>query len=166
MKDHVDYLIGIDINKEGIDKIAQKDIIYGNIEELYEVTEIKDINWDIIVAGDVIEHTRNPGKVLVQLYELMSDNTKLIITIPNVFSIKFIYYMLRYGILGKEKYMPGHIFWLSYATFLELIKGTNLEIESSYFLVSARPKGINKIAYALLTKFGIFSPGLFYILKK
>lgn len=102
----------------------------------------------------------------MRINDVMSKGIKLIVTLPNVFSFRFIYYALRYGILGKEICLVGHTFGSSYATFTQLIKGASLEVESFYFLVGTEPKGFWKIVYKLLKKFPLYSPGLFFILRK
>ncbi|ASJ03583.1 hypothetical protein A3L09_10105 [Thermococcus profundus] len=166
MREHAKFLLGIDVDKEAIELIKQPDIIYGNVEEFDKIEEIKNIKWDVIVAADVIEHTKNPGEALERISKVMSKETKLIVTLPNAFSLRFIYYMLRHGIFGREMYLAGHTFWPTYATFMRLIKGTDLEVESFYFSVGTAPRGFWKIAYKILKKFPIYSPGLFFILRK
>lgn len=53
-------------------------IIRGNME-----TCLFDNTFDVIIAGDVIEHVNNQGLFLSNIYKHLRPNGKLIITTPN-----------------------------------------------------------------------------------
>jgi 2-polyprenyl-3-methyl-5-hydroxy-6-metoxy-1,4-benzoquinol methylase len=168
MRKYAKYLVGVDIDKEAIELLKPHDIVYGSIENLEQINDIKKIEWDVIVAADVIEHTSNPGNALAGIKKCMTEKTKLIITLPNVYSIRFLYYAIRSGIFNRENYHVGHTFWPSYETFMLLIKEAGLEVDSfnfcMYVPMLSSPKSI-KIIFKLLNVFPIYSSGLFFVLK-
>ena len=94
-------LIGIDILKEYITELNEKgfNIVFGNVEKLDEVTELDKKIFDVIIAGDLIEHLFNQGKFLDSIRLFCDKNTEVIITTPNCFSTKF---MIAYFFYGKE----------------------------------------------------------------
>lgn len=73
-------VVGIDIYKEGIRKARELgfNIIYGNAE-----VYISDKKFDIVLAGDVIEHLNNPGLFLNCVKKNLKKNGKLILTTTN-----------------------------------------------------------------------------------
>lgn len=166
MRDYAEYLIGVDIDKEAIELLKSHDIIFGNIENLEQINDIKETEWDIIVAADVIEHTTNPGNALRGIKKCMTEKTKLIITLPNVFNIQFLYYAIRHGIFNREKYIVGHTFWPSYGTFILLIKDAGLEVDSFNFSILWSPKKMKIVILKLLNFFPMYSSALFFVLKK
>lgn len=82
-------LIGVDLpdspidSKEifGVDKTyisTNEKIVFGNMETLQ-----LDEQFDVVVAGDVIEHVSNQGLFLENISKHLVDNGKLIISTPN-----------------------------------------------------------------------------------
>ena len=39
--------------------------------------------FDVVLAGDVLEHVRDPGRVLEQARELLAPGGRLIVSVPN-----------------------------------------------------------------------------------
>ncbi len=92
--------------------------------------------YDFIVLADVIEHTENPLMVIKDLFKYVQNNTKIILSIPNVafgsvrinlLNGKFDYTNL--GILEKT-----HLRFFTLSTIKKLISNTNFKIETLYFL--------------------------------
>ena len=77
-----------------------KNIFYGDvIQNEYEI-DLNKFHFDYIIFGDVIEHLENPGLGLDNIKNLVSKNTKLILTAPNCFS----YAGVRNILTRKETY--------------------------------------------------------------
>jgi SAM-dependent methyltransferase len=74
---------GIDLCKIGIDYMEKNG--FSNIY-LMDAENIKiERKFDIIVAGDVVEHLSNPGLFLQKIPNLLSTNGKLIISVPHAY---------------------------------------------------------------------------------
>jgi len=44
-----------------------------------------DRKFDIVIAGDIIEHLSNPGQMLDEIKRFCGSDTRVIITTPNAF---------------------------------------------------------------------------------
>ena len=128
-------LYGLDSDQEGIDILAahgSKNLVLADLEHL-ENCELND-TFDIIVAGEVIEHVNNPGLFLDGIKRFMSPDSRLILTTPNAYcAMRFFYYGLR-GRRGlAEPVHPDHVAYYSYSTLKVLVERHGLRIEHFYF---------------------------------
>ena len=118
-------VIGIDINPEYI-KISEEKIkksgfkphiILAKGEEL----PFEDNDFDFINCVEVLEHTNDPKKVLMECYRVLKDNGQIFITIHNRFGAKDAHYKLWFlnwlpkflknkyiKLMGKEKEKQRH----------------------------------------------------------
>lgn len=124
-------LWGLDSSKEGCQILRNMGfdrIIQGDVENLN--IELKRHNFDIILAGEIIEHLSNPGIFVKNLTSLMKDNAILIVTTPNAFSFKrFMFAMVR-----REKVHYDHNFYFSYRTINHLLESYQLKcIDICYY---------------------------------
>jgi len=75
------------------------------------------ISFDVVVAGELIEHLNNPGKFFSALMEVMTPETLLILTTPNVHAMK----LALYTLLGKERVNEDHRFFFSFSTLSRML---------------------------------------------
>ncbi|MBV9215697.1 MAG: methyltransferase domain-containing protein, partial [Acidobacteria bacterium] len=88
-------------------------------------------DFDVIVAGEVIEHLNNPGLFLTGVKKLMSPDTKLLITTVNAYcGFRGIYYALRGRRGVAEPIHPDHISYYSYSTLRHLLDRHDLRVEN------------------------------------
>lgn len=135
-------LYGVDISAEGIEALKEmgySNLYVGNVEELNKL----NINqsFDIIIAGEVIEHLMNPGLFLSSVRTLMSKNTLLIITVPNAFSTKIV----LFSFFMREKVHLGHHYWFSFRTIYQFLRDASLTCDEIYFyqyMVSKETAGL------------------------
>ena len=104
--------IGIDIDKESLEyikKLGYTNVVYGDIfnDELLEVTTKK---WDLIILGEILEHTDNPVAFLSALHTRYKGNIReILITVPNGFSIENFK-----GVFKNIEYINSdHRYWFS-----------------------------------------------------
>ncbi len=129
-------LYGFDFDQPSID-ILQKDhdsknIFWADIEHLENVD--LDTTFDVIVAGEMIEHLNTPGLFLSGIKRYMDENTILIITTINAYcGMRFFQYGLtkRHG--RNEPVHPDHVAYYSYATLTLLIKRHGLDVADFMF---------------------------------
>jgi 2-polyprenyl-3-methyl-5-hydroxy-6-metoxy-1,4-benzoquinol methylase len=114
-------VVGLDLSKEGIEIMKNAgycNIYLGNIEnaDIYDKLGI----FDIILAGEIIEHISNPGLFLDSIREFIkNNNTKLIITTVNSYCLfRNIYHFTH---LGKEYVHPDHVYYFSFSTLKRLL---------------------------------------------
>jgi len=128
-------LYGIDADQSGLDMLkahGANDLYFADLEDL----DALDLNetFDVIVAGEMIEHLNNPGLFLSGIRRFMNPETKLLITTINAYcGMRFVWYGLR-GKRGKaEPVHPDHVAYYSYSTLSLLLKRHELNIESFLF---------------------------------
>ncbi len=119
-------LVGLDIDSGGIEEARSagiQNIIYGDLERLDKV-RVSD-NFDIIVAGEIIEHLSNPGLFLAGVKRFFGSHTEMLVTTPNVFSL----YRSLNALRGFEYVHPDHICYYSYATLEHLLMNHGFAVE-------------------------------------
>lgn len=128
-------LFGIDSDENAIDMLKShgtKNIYLADLENLDGL----DLNetFDIIVAGEMIEHLNNPGHFLRGIQRFMNLETKLLITTINAYcGMRFIWYGLR-GKRGlAEPVHPDHVAYYSYSTLKLLLTRHQLNVETFLF---------------------------------
>lgn len=128
-------LFGFDYDQEGIDVLkahGSKNIYRADLEKLDEVQ--LDRTFDVIVAGEMIEHLSNPGLFLRGIKRFMNSDTVLLITTINAYSgMRF----MIYGLLGKggrvEPVHPDHVAYYSYSTLKLLLERNRLAVDEFLF---------------------------------
>ena len=128
-------LSGFDFDQKGIDILsaAGVDNLYrGDLEKLDEV-DLEE-TFDVIVAGEMIEHLSNPGLFLNGIKRFMNDRTKLLITTINAYSgMRFVIYGLRGRGGENEPVHPDHVAYYSYKTLKMIIERENLAVKEFLF---------------------------------
>jgi 2-polyprenyl-3-methyl-5-hydroxy-6-metoxy-1,4-benzoquinol methylase len=128
-------VIGIDTDLEALE-VAQtrlQNAFIGSIEETGWAEKIREngySNFDTILFGDVLEHTRNPDRILLEAASLLKHNGNIIVSIPNV-----AYWRVRLGLLlGKWDYQDEgildrtHLRFFTRSTVRELIESAGYRI--------------------------------------
>lgn len=128
-------LWGMDTDLAGIETLkshGSKQIIYGDLENLDAVD--LDQTFDIIVAGEIIEHLSNPGLFLDGIKRFMGDETLLILSTINAYcGMRFLWYGIR-GKRGRVEFVhPDHVAYYSYSTLKLLIERHGLHVENFMF---------------------------------
>lgn len=128
-------LYGIDSDQDGLDILKEHEtdhLYFADLEHL-DLLEL-DETFDVIVAGEMIEHLNNPGLFLSGIRRFMNPETRLLITTINAYcGMRFVWYGLR-GKRGKaEPVHPDHVAYYSYSTLSLLLKRHELNVESFLF---------------------------------
>ncbi len=125
-------LWGIDADQEGIDILrshGSENIIFGDLEDLSNVP--LNLAFDVILAGEMIEHLNNPGLFLEGVKKFMSGETVLLLTTINAYcAMRFFYYGAR-GKRGRsEPVHPDHVAYYSYSTLKLLLERHGLLLDT------------------------------------
>ena len=76
--------VEIDIsNRDLLSKVAEK-VIITDLDRLDLVDKLQGEKFDVIIAGDVLEHTTRSGLILLQLQELLKEDGYVVASIPNI----------------------------------------------------------------------------------
>lgn len=99
---------GIDYSREAIEYYRSNgvfdNVIFGDAEKLNEVP--LETKFDLIIAGDIIEHLANPGLMLEGIMRFAHDDTRILITTPHSFGLpNYIRFIMGTFVEGAEHVM-------------------------------------------------------------
>lgn len=146
-------LYGFDFDQRGLDilaKAGEKNLYRGDLEKLQEV-ELNE-TFDVIVAGEMIEHLSNPGLFLQGIKRFMNEETKLLITTINAYSgMRFFIYGLRGRGGEQEPVHPDHVAYYSYRTLSVVVERADLRVEEfAFYDLGPEHRPHNHWAYNIL----------------
>jgi 2-polyprenyl-3-methyl-5-hydroxy-6-metoxy-1,4-benzoquinol methylase len=135
LREHAAQLYGMDYDREGLEilkKYGVENLYQGDLEDL-SALEL-DETFEVIIAGEMIEHLNNPGLFLEGVKRLMDADSRLVITTINAFcGLRFFYYFLRGRSGVNEPVHPDHVAYYSYSTLSLLLRRHNLAVEEFLF---------------------------------
>ncbi len=140
------HLVGMDINAEMIQWLSTQgvtNIKYGNIENIEDYPKEE---FDVVIAGEILEHLSNPGKALDSLSQIVQPFTKLVITVPNAYSLKgFCRALLKYELIH-----PDHTLHHSPYTLKALLARHQFHVQSQFSFVNGGTGAVANVANLLL----------------
>jgi glycosyltransferase involved in cell wall biosynthesis/2-polyprenyl-3-methyl-5-hydroxy-6-metoxy-1,4-benzoquinol methylase len=106
---------------------AEKTFV-GDIEELKWLEEYKGVKFDYILFMDVLEHLRNPEKVIISSKELLSKTGEVILSVPNIAHNSIIMELLENNFTYSDAGLLDrtHCYFFAYNSLCKLIKDTGL----------------------------------------
>jgi SAM-dependent methyltransferase len=143
-------LFGFDFDRQGIDVLSQlggKNIFFADLENLDAVN--LNHKFDVIIAGEIIEHLSNPGLFLKGIQRFMNQNTDLVITTINAYcGLRNVIYALQ-GKGGKnEPVHPDHVAYYSYKTLSLILERENLNVrEFLFYDLGTEHRNFNRWVY-------------------
>lgn len=162
IKESATTVLGIDYEKEEVIKMqrAGYNVIQADAENF-------DLNqtYDIVMAGELLEHLSNPGNFLTCARRHLKPEGRLVLTTPNA---NCLIYFLENLILGHEIDNIDHVAIYSPTTIAQLLKRHGLEVEKHLFLAentsfhhnSLTAKFLTNIKQALQVTLGYIQPSL------
>ena len=127
-------VIGLDLNKEAVDEARElgfSQIYHGNAE-----THVFDSKFDVITAGEVIEHLNNPGQFLVNVRRNLGRDGLIILTTPNAYAFNNI----TRAVAGLSvKVFHEHTFTFDIAHLRCLLKNSGYEVVAHYYCTEKVP---------------------------
>ncbi len=113
-------LIGFDNDSESIKEMVSHGfrVIEGNAENI-PATNLGE--FDVVVAGELIEHLSNAGLFLESAYASLKPGGVLVATVPNAWAFSRIKQLYK-GLDDTLWTHPQHTCWYSRATALELFQ--------------------------------------------
>lgn len=119
-------VIGFDNDRNAVDAMLKEgfSVVLGDAENL-EASGLGD--FEVIVAGEMIEHLANPGLFLKGIQGLLVPGGLLVVTVPNAWSFTRLK-QLRKGIDDSLWTHDQHTCWYSKATIQFLVKRFGFDI--------------------------------------
>ena len=84
--------------------------------------------FDCIILGNVLEHMKNPTKILANLKEHLSDNGFIIYSVPNIVN----WHSRTTIFFGKFEYAENGVFDRSHLRFYNLNSAKKLALDAGY----------------------------------
>lgn len=146
-------LYGFDFDDEGLEALNKhgfKDLYKADLERLEDVP--LDKKFDVIIAGEMIEHLTNPGLFLRGIRRFMGPKTKLVITTVNAYcGMRFVQYALRGRGGTAEPVHPDHVAYYSYRTLRLLVEKEGFEvIDFRFYDLGSEHRPYNRKVYNLV----------------
>lgn len=128
------YVVGVDNDKEGIRRLQKHgiNVAYADAQEF----ALNSDKFDVIVAGELIEHLSNPGLFLDCSKENLEPDGKLILTTPNARHL---------GIAFSDRRSFEHIQLYSPSVLTGLLKRHEFKVIEVQFLYDDKTTFLGKI---------------------
>lgn len=95
-------------------------------ENLGEFAHPDFSEFDVVVAGDIIEHLGSPGLFLRSARDLLKPDGKLILTTPNIYAF---WSWFLYGVLGWAEPWPEHTCYFTPCSLRQMLDRYGWRIE-------------------------------------
>ncbi len=107
---------GVDIDRETVEGLHKEgmflNVVAGDAERL-----TGDAEYDVVVAGDIIEHLSNPGCMLDGALKVVKPGGMLIVSAPNAFSLPAFTRLLA----GRFREGAQHVLNFNHLTLQQLL---------------------------------------------
>lgn len=152
-------LFGVDLDGAGLDILRAHGFTHlyeGNVERLEELRLAR--TFDVIVAGEILEHVPNPGLFLNSAREHLHVDGRLIITVPSAQNVKVLANALR----RREVVHADHVAYYSPRTLTHLLQmhGYVVEEVHPYWVTHRRSPLVMKLYDRALGLLRFISPWL------
>lgn len=128
-------LYGFDYDRQGIEVIERAgatNLYQADLENLDEL-DLEE-TFDVIIAGEMIEHLSNPGLFLRGIKRFMRPDSSLIITTINAYgALRFVIYGLRGNGGRNEPVHPDHVAYYSYKTLSHVLEREDIRVKEFLF---------------------------------
>jgi len=120
-----DRVIGVDYLADEVQTLNEKgyEVYQADVE-----TMTLSVSADTVVAGELIEHVANPGKMLDRVREHLKEGGSFVLSTPNPWA--FVH--LRRHIDGSYDINHEHVAWYGPQTLRQLLNRHGFEIEAMY----------------------------------
>lgn len=138
IQDVASRLTGLDILTDDARELNQRgfDIRVGNAEQ-FDLGQ----TFDVIVAGDLIEHLSNIGLFLASVKRHMHAGSVFIFSTPNPFNVE---QFLFAGLADQINVHPQHASWLNPHVCWELTQRAELKVQDFYWIATRFHFYLNK----------------------
>jgi len=134
------------------------------------ILEFNATPFNLVIAGDVLEHIEDGRAVMNKLYELVIAQGHLLISVPNAVNL----YARQHILFGKFDYKDRgpfdrtHVRFYTLKTLVELIESSGFTILEkrytpfpAYMLLEGYSKSLNSVTMKALTLLAKYFPRLF-----
>lgn len=131
-----------DISEEALSTCKKRKLKTVNFD-FNDIFPIKDKSYDLVIAGEVIEHILDVEQFLNECNRILTNNGYLVLSTPNLATfkdrIRFIFGKIPRQINPHHEYLKLHIRQFTYSSLKESLKISNfklLKFKSNYFVIN------------------------------
>ena len=144
------YVVGVDSDLKSLTEAKSK------IDEAHHMDldsfQNQFSNFDLIICADVLEHTKNPDKVLLELLKSLSSNGYVIISLPNIQHWTAIFNLIIGNWPQRERgiFDRTHLRFFTLSSIKELCSESGLKIlriSRNYRLIDQAFHPFNKFSF-------------------
>lgn len=157
--------VGVDYSREAINYFQEhnvfNNVLHGNAEHLEELG--LEQKFDVVVAGDIIEHLTNPGRMLDGIHSICRPDTLVIITTPHAFGLlSFLRFLANRFVEGQE-----HVFTMNSQNIQHMAERHGFEVVelATCFQDHATNSPAFKLGRAFFERFPRLGGTLFVVLR-
>lgn len=122
-------VVGVDYLQKDVEVLRMRgyNVVYGDVTTPLDIHE----KFDLIIAGDLIEHLSNLDGFIKNLKNLLKEDGRIILSTPNPFYIDLFFYVAL-----KRSYIinPEHTCWICPQALSQIFQRYDLAIEEIHFL--------------------------------
>ena len=129
VSDHAETVLGVDIAREEVEKLRAKgyNVVHGDVETLD-----LGLRFDVIVAGELIEHVSNQGLFFDTCRRHLNPGGVLILSTPNALSLVGFAAVL---LLGNRPVNTDHVLFHNFATLRQSLARCGFEVAEGYYVL-------------------------------
>jgi 2-polyprenyl-3-methyl-5-hydroxy-6-metoxy-1,4-benzoquinol methylase len=80
-------IVGVDADREALEEAAQLGI-ETHWADLDQPLELRDESFDVVVAGELLEHLRDPQRVVGEIRRVLRPRGTFVASVPNAYRLK------------------------------------------------------------------------------
>lgn len=121
------HCVGLDVDEAGISELAREGFAV-KVADITQpgISEVVGQNWDLVVAGEIVEHLLDVGTLLRNARSVLAPTGRLILSTPNPHSFELAWYNFR----GRADDNVDHVAYYWPMGMLEVANRTGFELES------------------------------------
>lgn len=156
------YYVGVEYNSKAISEMdSLVDEVVSMDLDFFSAEILGPRIFDVVILGDVLEHLKDPEKLLKEIDKITDGNSTLLISIPNIqFYETFVMLFIgRFPRRERGLFDKTHLRWFTKKEFLNLVEDDYKVIAfKRVFRLVEQPSKINRFVPLFLPLLWIFAP--------
>jgi 2-polyprenyl-3-methyl-5-hydroxy-6-metoxy-1,4-benzoquinol methylase len=113
-------VVGIDVDREALEEAARELGIETRWANVDEGLAFEDASFDVVVAGELLEHIRDPERLVAEARRVLRPGGTFVASVPNAYRLKN---RVRFLLGRKPENDPTHLHMFTPADVRQLLEG-------------------------------------------